>query len=372
MSASSFSNQQHDRTYLDSLKRATFATVLRDYGIVLPQENGKFNVCCPFHSEQNPSCSINLDTATYRCFACGECGDAISFVSKKKGISFSRAVIKLQAMAGTSEAVPVTSIVAQDGEKTSRQQAQNGFPSKNMRVIRAILRDSEVIFGTHGDSYLRGRGINIANIFQISKKLVPPAGDAPLADLRFHPRLSYYHEGSLLGHYPAIIAVIRDVNRGVVGLHRIYLDEKFPQKAVILNSVGKEVAPKKAIGTTKGAIRLFHPTVTMAVAEGIETALSVTQATGIPCWGAGSIDNLARHFSPDPSCETLYLAADNDSKDLEKNNRLIRQACERLQKKGIKIMVATPPKGTDFNDLLQNESLVNNPTQEEGAFDAHA
>lgn len=32
----------------------------------------ELSCCCPFHEEQHPSFSINLETGLYNCFACNE------------------------------------------------------------------------------------------------------------------------------------------------------------------------------------------------------------------------------------------------------------------------------------------------------------
>ena len=46
--------------------------------------------CCPFHEEQNPSFSINLETGKYICFSgkCGKKGNIISFISELTGKSY--------------------------------------------------------------------------------------------------------------------------------------------------------------------------------------------------------------------------------------------------------------------------------------------
>lgn len=42
--------------------------------------------CCPFHDEENPSFSINLEKGAYYCHACGEKGSIVDFVAKMKNI----------------------------------------------------------------------------------------------------------------------------------------------------------------------------------------------------------------------------------------------------------------------------------------------
>ncbi|WP_035294626.1 CHC2 zinc finger domain-containing protein [Clostridium sp. KNHs214] len=70
---------------------------LRD---LIENETGeKFNrqgyIKCPFHSEKTPSLSIKFNSNTnkdfFKCFGCGECGDAIDFISKYKNMDYVKA-----------------------------------------------------------------------------------------------------------------------------------------------------------------------------------------------------------------------------------------------------------------------------------------
>ncbi|MDD0852574.1 DNA primase [Halobacteriovorax sp. GB3] len=47
---------------------------------------------CPFHGDKNPSMHINNDKKIFKCFACGEGGNAIDFVMKYKKLEFVEAL----------------------------------------------------------------------------------------------------------------------------------------------------------------------------------------------------------------------------------------------------------------------------------------
>jgi DNA primase len=47
---------------------------------------------CPFHNEKTPSFNVNPARQTYKCFGCGEGGDAISFLMAVEAIAFPEAV----------------------------------------------------------------------------------------------------------------------------------------------------------------------------------------------------------------------------------------------------------------------------------------
>jgi DNA primase len=58
----------------------------------LRKQGGRFVGLCPFHQEKTPSFGVSPDRGTFKCFGCGEGGDAISFVQKKEGVDFVGAI----------------------------------------------------------------------------------------------------------------------------------------------------------------------------------------------------------------------------------------------------------------------------------------
>lgn len=47
---------------------------------------------CPFHNDKSPSFSVSQDKQIYKCFACGEAGNVITFVMKQRNMNFIEAV----------------------------------------------------------------------------------------------------------------------------------------------------------------------------------------------------------------------------------------------------------------------------------------
>ncbi|MCM1010523.1 MAG: DNA primase [Fusobacterium sp.] len=56
--------------------------------VILKKSGSHYWGCCPFHKEKTPSFSVNPSLGIYKCFGCGEGGDAISFIMKTEGKSF--------------------------------------------------------------------------------------------------------------------------------------------------------------------------------------------------------------------------------------------------------------------------------------------
>ena len=89
--------------------------------------------------------------------------------------------------------------------------------------------------------------------------------------------------------FPAMVGQVVAVDVGVVGLHRTYLALGAPTKI-------EHPTSKAMLGPCKGgAVRLQSGSHGLAVAEGIETALSLTMSleAGIAVWAALSAAGMA-------------------------------------------------------------------------------
>ena len=87
----------------------------------------------------------------------------------------------------------------------------------------------------------------------------------------------------------------------------------------------------------------------LAVAEGIETALSVIQITKLPTVAALSAAGMQSLRWP-PQVRLLWIAADNDATGLRAAEVLLG----RVLRAGLQAHIKVPAKGkNDFNDLLR-------------------
>lgn len=81
---------------IDSVLQSTdIVDVIKKNGVSLKKSGRVLKGNCPFHSEKTPSFVVFEKTQSYKCFGCGEGGNAISFLMKKKGLSFYEAVKEL-------------------------------------------------------------------------------------------------------------------------------------------------------------------------------------------------------------------------------------------------------------------------------------
>ena len=189
-----------------------------------------------------------------------------------------------------------------------------------------IWRGTVSAEGSLVESYLRDRGIDAP---------VPPA-------LRFAPSL-YHSSGQ---NYPAMVAAVSFwPSRAVTGIHRTFLSD---------SGIGKaDVTPNRMMlgKIGGGAVCLAPPGETLVIGEGIETSLSVHQATGLPTWAALSASLFEPLVLPElPLAKKVVIAADND--DGGTGLEAARKARELWRSQGRKVFIATPPLGKDFNDEL--------------------
>ena len=56
--------------------------------VILKKNGNHYWGLCPFHKEKTPSFSVNPQLGIYKCFGCGEGGDALSFIMKTKNLEF--------------------------------------------------------------------------------------------------------------------------------------------------------------------------------------------------------------------------------------------------------------------------------------------
>jgi hypothetical protein len=86
--------------------RADIVEVVGRY-LPLTKQGKEHAACCPFHGERTPSFKVNEVKGIFKCFGCGEQGDAIDFVMKYEGLNFPQAVERIVGSAEIGAASPI-------------------------------------------------------------------------------------------------------------------------------------------------------------------------------------------------------------------------------------------------------------------------
>lgn len=98
-----------------------------------------------------------------------------------------------------------------------------------------------------------------------------------------------------------------------------------------------------------GAVRLFAADETLAVAEGIETALAVQKLYGTPCWSVLSASGMEAFEIPE-TVKTLRIFGDNDSSFT--GQKAAHTLAYRARQAGFSVEVYIPDtENTDFCDV---------------------
>lgn len=187
----------------------------------------------------------------------------------------------------------------------------------------ALWRRSETAAGTLVERYLCSCAI----------RLPPPPS------IRFHPTALYDHSGL---HLPAMICAVQAPDRRVVAVHRTFLTMDGRANAGVSD-------PRRPLGAFgQGAVRLAHASETLAVAEGIETALACMQMFALPCWAACSANRLASIALPETINHVIIFANHDHA-----GEQGAEAAAERYTREGRKVTVrvALEP-GQDWHDTL--------------------
>ena len=79
--------------------RADIVEIVGEH-VQLKRSGKEYKARCPFHNEKTPSFYVVPAKGFYKCFGCGESGDAFTFLMKRQGLTFNEAVRAIAAKVG--------------------------------------------------------------------------------------------------------------------------------------------------------------------------------------------------------------------------------------------------------------------------------
>ena len=288
----------------ESAKANELSAVLASLdGVIGPDSSGNYRAICPVDREvDNPSLSIKrsaFGAILFKCFRDCAAGDIEAAIEARRAKGERRGVIP----------------------DTSERRALS--KDDTFAIAMRLWLQTKPAEGTPVETYLRRRGIKIK---------LPPT-------LRSHPNLK--HQSG--GYYPAMLAIVVDADGHAVGVHRTFLTAD-GRKA-------KVGSVKMALGPVSGgAVRLVATKAIpkkLAIAEGIETALSVAQMNpGLNVWAALSTSGMRNLIVP-AGVEEIVICSDGD----DAGSAAARYLQLRMQDIR-RVRVVSAPDGQDFNDIL--------------------
>jgi DNA primase len=139
-----------------------------------------WQACCPFHEERTPSFKVDPRRGTWRCYgACGQGGDAISFLERMDNLSFFEALEVLAARAGVE--LPKT---RRPGQSAAAKDAQARLYEVLERATEFYRRHLHQRDGAPALDYLRRRGLTPTTIEAFGLGYAPEQGDLLVAKAR--------------------------------------------------------------------------------------------------------------------------------------------------------------------------------------------
>jgi DNA polymerase len=271
------------------------------------------HVCCPFHDDPEPSCTIYADH--FHCYGCGVHGDRIDWLMQVEAMSRDEAIAAIADWSGPG-------VARQSIDRTDK-------------IARALdlWNESQPLRGTPAETYL------------LRTRYIPRLPTAINHCLRFHPACLFGHE-----RLPCLIALMRDpVTDEVTGIQRT---------ALRVGNGRVEKIDRRMLGRA-GIVKLWplRFATQLTIGEGIETTLSgmilcATQGQDLrPAWAALSAGALGS-FPVLPNVARLVLLTDHDPPGEQ-----AAAACTNRWHCARRIVVELKPDepGADFNDLLKGD-----------------
>ena len=292
--------------------------ILRAVGVedvYLKNRNGP----CPFCGGRDRFRFDDKDgSGSYFCSGCGP-SYGLGYFCNHTGLSPKEAMAEIDSMIGNEE-IPAA-------------RPANPGPDPAVRLRKIMKGASKDCTGTAVEKYLHLRGLK------------------PSPETWSHPGIPYWEDGQKIGTFPCMLHVVRDSNGDAGTLHVTYLTPD-GQKADV-------PCPKKMLPKVRdwvgGAVMLedVGTSDTLAIAEGIETALAVSKSVDYPVWATTNAHGM-EHFEPSEYLENLQrivIYADNDSSYT--GQAAAYSAAKRLKRKGYVVEVRVPGiTDTDWADIF--------------------
>jgi DNA primase len=121
----------------------------------LRKSGSTYKGLCPFHSEKTPSFTVSPARGTFKCFGCGEGGDAITFVEKTENLDFVDAIELLARRFGVE--LEYEDASPEQDAKRRRSERLKALLERAAEFYARVLWDSEA--GSAAREYLASRGL---------------------------------------------------------------------------------------------------------------------------------------------------------------------------------------------------------------------
>ncbi len=171
-----------DRETIDRIyAAANIVDIISDY-VTLKRKGVNYQACCPFHNEKTPSFVVSPTKNLFRCFGCGESGNAVTFVMKHESMSYPEALKLIAKRYG----IEVKERELSEEESARNDNRESMFTLNNWAMdyfSNYLSREDEG--RSIGLSYFRqARGFSEATIKKFGLGFCPSKGDTMSREAR--------------------------------------------------------------------------------------------------------------------------------------------------------------------------------------------
>ncbi|HZR96848.1 MAG TPA: DNA primase [Gaiellaceae bacterium] len=340
---------------------AEILPLVEDY-VRLRKAGGTYKGLCPFHQERTPSFTVTPARGTFKCFGCGEGGDAITFVSKIESTDFVGAIEILAKRFGVQ--IEYEEISAEAEQARRKRDRLMQLLERATVFYERVLWDSE--HGAPARAYLESRGLHepICRAFRIG---YAPGGPT----LTKRASAEGYTSEELLAAGLAnrrgndyfnrrIVFPLADVRGAVRGFQARKLHDDDPLQAKYVNSPESDHFKKGdllyGLDQARAAIAKQDRAV---VVEGNTDVIALRQADFEPVvasMGTALTERQLRELNR--LTKRLFLCFDADAAGQEATLRGMELAVAQ----GFDVQIVPLPKGTDpADDPATFERLLATP-----------
>jgi DNA primase len=335
---------------VEAVKSATEILLLVEDYVRLRKTGGTYKGLCPFHQERTPSFIVTPARGTFKCFGCGEGGDAIAFVEKLEQVDFVGAIEFLARRFGIE--IEYEEISPEADRARKRRDRLEQLLERATAFYERVLWDSDQ--GAPAREYLQGRGLgdDVCRAFRLG---YAPGGPT----LARRARQEEFGSEELLAaglvnrrgndyFSRRLVFPLADVRGRVRGFQARKLYEDDPLQAKYVNSPEGDLFKKGdllyGLDSARQAIAKEDRAV---VVEGNTDVLALRQAAFAPVVASmGTALTEAQLRELGRLTRRLYLCFDADAAGQDATLR----GMELAVKQGFAVHVVTLPKGTDPAD----------------------
>jgi len=328
---------------------AEILPLVEDY-VRLRKAGGTYKGLCPFHQERTPSFTVTPARGTFKCFGCGEGGDAITFVEKLENVDFVGAIEHLAKRFGVQIEYEEISPEAEAARRRKDRLVQ--LLERATAFYERVLWDGEQAAFAREYLASRGLGVDVCKQFRLG---YAPGGPT----LARRALQEGYTQDELLSAGLAnrrgndyfnrrIVFPLTDARGQVRGFQARRLYDDDPLQAKYVNSAESELFKKGdllyGLDTGRQAIAKQDRAV---VVEGNTDVIALRQAQFEPVVAAmGTALTEAQLKELNRLTKRLFLCFDADAAGQDATLRGMELAVAR----GFDVKIVTLPKGTDPAD----------------------